>query len=190
MHIGSLLTAMKSYRLDRREWAAFVLSVIIVIALLLWRPDLQEVTSAGYLGAFMIMLISSATIIFPANGLLVVFALGATLPNPWLLGLVAGLGSALGEMTGYYAGYSGGGLMTETKIYKKIKPHMERDAVLTTIIMAAIPNPLFDIAGVAAGALRMAWWRFLAAVSVGKIIKAMVVVYAGRYSIDWIEKLL
>ena len=39
----------------------------------------------------------------------------------------------------------------------------------TVFVMAAIPNPLFDVAGMAAGSLRFPLWRFLLAAFLGKL---------------------
>ena len=69
------------------------------------RDHVEEFAELGFFGAFLIMLIANATVILPAPGLAVIFAMGAVL-NPLGVGLSAGLGGALGEVTGYLAGYS------------------------------------------------------------------------------------
>lgn len=51
----------------------------------------------GYLSVFAISLLSSATVLIPAPGLAVVFAMGGAL-DPVTLGIVAGIGSGLGEL--------------------------------------------------------------------------------------------
>jgi uncharacterized membrane protein YdjX (TVP38/TMEM64 family) len=43
--------------------------------------------------------------------------------------------------------------------------------VLVIFVLAVVPNPLFDLAGVAAGALRMPVRGYVAAVATGKVIK-------------------
>jgi membrane protein YqaA with SNARE-associated domain len=55
-------------------------------------------------------------------------------------------------------------------------------------LLAAIPNPLFDVAGVAAGALRYPVWGFLVAVLVGKLVKFVAVVYACLHGVQWITR--
>jgi membrane protein DedA with SNARE-associated domain len=42
---------------------------------------------------------------------------------------------------------------------------------VTLFLMSTIPNPIFDIAGLAAGAVQMPVGRFFAAVLAGKVIK-------------------
>ncbi|KKL08822.1 hypothetical protein LCGC14_2572030, partial [marine sediment metagenome] len=48
---------------------------------------------------------------------------------------------------------------------------MERRGTLTMFLLSIFPNPLFDLAGVAAGAVRMPIRRFFPAVLAGKVIK-------------------
>ena len=60
----------------------------------------QRFSHWGYASSFLISLISNATVILPAPGLAVVLSLGASL-NPLLLGIVAGCGSGIGELSGY-----------------------------------------------------------------------------------------
>jgi uncharacterized membrane protein YdjX (TVP38/TMEM64 family) len=58
------------------------------------------------------------------------------------------------------------------------------------LVLAFIPNPFFDVAGAAAGALRMPIARFLVWVWVGKLLKMLLFAYAGSASIDWLARLL
>ena len=68
--------------------------------------QLVDLRGYGYLGVFLISLLGNATVILPVPSLAVVFAGGGVL-NPLLVGLVAGVGEPLGELTGYLAGYGG-----------------------------------------------------------------------------------
>src|SRR5215204_1940888 len=89
--------------------ASVVIIVLITIASFWLALNPQWVLrfgSWGYVGAFFISLIASATIILPAPGIAVVIALGTAL-DPVLLGIVAGIGSAIGELSGYLVGASG-----------------------------------------------------------------------------------
>ncbi|HJX41119.1 MAG TPA: VTT domain-containing protein, partial [Anaerolineales bacterium] len=60
----------------------------------------------------------------------------------------------------------------------------------TIVALAALPNPVFDLAGVAAGALRMPVFTFLLWAWVGKVIKMLFVAYFGALSVDWVLRLL
>ena len=49
-----------------------------------------------------------------------------------------------------------------------------------------MPNPLFDVAGIAAGALRYPLWQFLLVVGSGKMVKFFVFAYACSFSAAWL----
>jgi uncharacterized membrane protein YdjX (TVP38/TMEM64 family) len=67
---------------------------------------------------------------------------------------------------------------------------MERRGFLTVLVLSAIPNPLFDLAGITAGALHYPVGRFLLACWIGKTAKSLVLAYLGSYSVGFIEPLL
>lgn len=82
-----------------RELYLRILVLILVLGvtacIFVFRDRLANLAGYGYLGAFLISLLSSATILLPVPGIAVIFALGATY-NPYLVGLAAGAGFSLG----------------------------------------------------------------------------------------------
>ena len=56
------------------------------------------------------LVVANATLLLPAPGIAVVFAMGSVF-NPFLVSLAAGTGAAVGEMSGYAAGFSGQGVL-------------------------------------------------------------------------------
>ncbi len=136
----------------------------------------------GYLSVFFISLLSSATVIIPAPGLAVVFAMGGAL-DPLTLGVVAGIGSGLGELSGYIAGASGRELLLHNKGFNsRLHWFTTRYTYPALFVLAILPLPVFDIAGVIAGALKMRVSHFLAVVISGKIIKHVLVAMVGAGS--------
>src|SRR5690606_18771917 len=131
----------------------------------------------GYVGAFIISLIASATIILPAPGIAVVIAMGTAL-DPVLLGIVAGLGSAVGELSGYLAGTSGRALIPsgQRDQFERLHRLTDRYGALLLFGLSAIPFPLFDFAGIIAGMLKIRVPVFLATVAAGKSIKYIVMI--------------
>jgi membrane protein DedA with SNARE-associated domain len=109
--------------------------------------------------------------------------------NPLLVALAAGTGSALGELTGYMAGFSGQGVAERTPFYERLEAWTEKFGGWTILILAFIPNPVFDIAGAAAGALKMPIYKFLFWAWIGKTLKMLLFAYAGAYSVDWLLQL-
>ncbi len=145
----------------------------------------ESIKPYGYLGVFALTLLSDATVIVPFPGLAGIFVAGGFF-NPILIGMVGGLGSALGEMTGYLAGYGGRAVIEDRDAYAKLEKWMQRNGTLTVFVLSVIPNPVFDMAGIAAGMLKFPVWRFLLACWLGKAIKFTAIAFAGAASWDFI----
>jgi len=165
----------------------FVVGITVVI--IYFSDQLKRFENYGYAGVFLISVAGNATLVLPAPFLVLVYAMGAVL-NPLLVGLVAGLGGTLGELTGYVAGYSGRALIENRERYDQITGWLHRNGALTIFVLALIPNPLFDIAGMAAGALKYPLWRFFLFCLMGKIIKTTLVALAGAQSVAFIGRFL
>lgn len=136
---------------------------------------IEELTAYGYLGAFVISIIFNATVILPAGNIVILSALGATLPSAVVVGLVGGAGAAIGEATGYIAGYSGRGLAERSGIYGRVEDWVKRWGSVTIFVLSLAPF-IFDLAGIAAGALRFPFWKFLLLCWLGRTILYVVVV--------------
>lgn len=169
----------------------FVLLIVIgvTVAIVYYRNRLQQFAAYGYPGVFLVSLLGNATVVLPAPSLAMVFAMGAVL-KPVLVGLVAGVGEALGELTGYGAGFSGRALIENRARYEQINRWMARNGDLTVFFLSLIPNPFFDLAGMAAGVLRYPVWRFLIFCWMGKTIKTTLIALAGAQSVAFIEQFL
>jgi len=74
----------------------------LTIALFIFRKEVVRLGNYGYLGTFFLSMFTNATIILPMPSILMIIPLGATF-NPLYIGLVAGVGGAIGEMTAYVA---------------------------------------------------------------------------------------
>ncbi|MGA7606938.1 MAG: VTT domain-containing protein [Anaerolineales bacterium] len=170
---------------------ALVLLAVIGISVYIFeiRDKAAKFAEYGYPGIFLISILANGTILIPAPGIAFVFAMGGVF-NPLIVGLVAGAGAAIGELSGYIAGFSGQPVAEKTKIYRRIESWMRRYGMLTIFVLAMIPNPFFDLAGMAAGALKMPLYKFLIACLPGKIIKMWIFAYAGAYSISWLFNIM
>ena len=60
---------------------------------------------------------------------------------------------------------------------------MEERGVLVIFAFSAVPNPVFDFVGVAAGAVRYPLLRFFGIVLLGKVLKGVVVAYTCDFGI-------
>ncbi len=151
----------------------------------------EEFEQYGYIGAFAIALIANATLLLPAPGAAFIIGMGASpVFNPLMIGLAAGTGGAFGELSGYLAGFSGQAVIERTDIYDRIKPWVDKYGGWAILVLSAIPNPVFDVAGIAAGIAKMPMRTFLFFVWIGQLIKMTMFAYAGRYSLEWLAKFL
>ncbi|HXH23386.1 MAG TPA: VTT domain-containing protein [Dehalococcoidia bacterium] len=166
------------------------------IAIFVLGLDLDRMRTWGYPGVFFLAMAGSATLVLPTPANLAVFSGGVVLdpvlgvPAPLLVGLVAGLGDAIGEFSGYGLGYAGTDLVRHRRIYQTFEGWMQRRGMLTIFLLCTFPNPFFDLAGAAAGATRMPARRFFVAALGGKIIKDLFLAYGGSFSIGLAGDLL
>lgn len=174
-----------------RNWgliAVRILALAAVIGITIFifsiRDQAEQLARYGIPGIFLLSVLSNATLILPAPGIAITFAAGAVF-NPFFVALAAGAGSALGELTGYVAGFSGRAVIEDGALYRKLESWTSRYGNWTILVLAFIPNPLFDVAGVAAGALRMPLATFLFWTWIGKTIKMLIFALAGSESIDF-----
>lgn len=159
--------------------AAVLASVAITAAIFIFADRIRDLGQYGYPGVFVVSLVGNATLILPAPYYVVVGALGVAL-NPLLLGIVAGLGASLGELTGYLAGVGGRAVIENRATYERIERWMRKSGMLVIFLLAAIPNPVFDVGGISAGALRMPVWKFLLACWAGKTVRLTVLALLGK----------
>lgn len=142
-----------------------------------FRRRIAKLAKWGYLGIFLTSLLGNATILFPAPVFALVLVVGRVL-NPYTVGVVSALGATLGEITGYFAGYGGQVLIGE-------HPHLEEwirnHGFITIFILAATPNPFFDVAGILAGLTRFPLEQFMVATFLGTCVKYILVALAGKY---------
>jgi membrane protein YqaA with SNARE-associated domain len=155
--------------------AALLVSVGITVAIILLRNRLGNFAVYGYPGVFLVNLIGNATIILPAPAYAAVFAVGSVM-DPVLVGIVGGLGAALGEMTGYLAGVGGRPVVKNRMLYERLEGWMHKRGMMVVIfLLALVPNPIFDVGGLLAGALRMPVFRFLLACWAGKTVRLIAI---------------
>ena len=167
---------------------AIGLSLSIVWLTNRYQAELRNLGDYGYIGLFVISLIGNATLIIPAPVFIVACAAGLVY-GPIGVGIVAGLGAALGELTGYMAGAGGKALIPQGQRYEQLTRFMQRHGMLTIFLLGAIPNPVFDVGGLIAGALRMKAWKFVLAAWAGKAIRLSLTAWACQSGIPLLEQL-
>ncbi|HJP27365.1 MAG TPA: hypothetical protein QF694_00955, partial [Dehalococcoidia bacterium] len=149
-----------------RTYQTVLWTVVIASVLggtIAWSADWLDVQNAGYWGAFLVNLVGSAAVVIPVPGLAAVCAGAAAGLGLNYAGLaVAGAtGSALGEATGYLAGFGSQGVVQKSRYYARIHDWVVRRGGFALFILAVVPNPLFDFGGIAAGSICYPISRFL-----------------------------
>lgn len=167
---------------NRRTTILRILSLLFVLAISLlifiYRDQLKNAQAYGYPGILVLSFLANATLILPVPGILLTSLMG-TVFNPFWVGVAAGTGAALGEVTGYMAGFSGQAVIENREWYDRITLWMKKYGDLTIFFLALIPNPFFDVGGIVAGALKMPLWRFLLWCWLGKMAKMILFALAG-----------
>lgn len=168
--------------------------------------DQDDLEALGYLGIFLANFLGTATVFVPVPGLTaagqaLIVAGSQTLFRPGVV--VAGAaGMTLAESTAYLAGVVARGVAEEREMPLGGRPGewlrraadwvdrlMERHGFLTLLVLSAVPNPLFEFAGITAGAVRMNFWRFLLAVGIGKTGRVILLVILGDALLDLLDML-
>ncbi|MHB8376920.1 MAG: VTT domain-containing protein [Dehalococcoidia bacterium] len=198
----ALLRAGKWLALHPRLRALLVAGVVggalaFGIVMLIFPGLADGLQGFGYAGIFAINLVSTVTVAIPVPGLTataqaLIIREGKHSAFPWLVGLMGGLGMGLGEITAYYAGYLGAELAKGHElrgpawfrraaqwIMDAVVRLMRRWGMVTLFVLSAVPNPLFEVAGLTAGSVRLSFRRFLIATVAGKVLRGLLLAYIG-----------
>ena len=165
-----------------------VIAITIGIYLVYGRyPErLVELKNYVYWGAFLISVIGNATIILPGAVLLILSQIGIVLYSdtgpvgPIIVGLAGGVGAAIGEITGYLAGYSGRGIAEKSRIYNRLVGWVKRWGAPAIFVFSVVPL-VFDLVGIAAGVLRVPFWKFMLACWLGRTLLYVIIVLSAAW---------
>ena len=163
-----------------------ILIVVIsaIVAALLLRNNFGA-SEVGYGAVALSALVASAGLVIPVPALATACATATFLDPSWV-GIIAGTAESAGELSSYYLGYTGRDVLARNRVYQRLAHWMRRRGWLLLFLVSLVPNPIFDVVGIAAGALRYPGWGFLAVVWVGKLLKFLVFAYACQAGTDWL----
>lgn len=171
-----------------------ITAVSIAVGFLLFDVGTDDIRGEwGYPTLWLISGLRAASVVLPIPGSGLTFAAGAIMdpflgiPAPIAVGITAGSAESLGEFTGYAAGYSGGKILDKRKMYQRIKDWIQKRAFITMLVMSFMPSPVFDVAGLAAGASRVPIRIFWPAVFIGKCLRGIGMATAGYYGVEIIK---
>jgi membrane protein YqaA with SNARE-associated domain len=141
----------------------------------------------SYLGVFIISFIGSISIIFPVPYTLVILFLGTVL-DPFFVAISGGLGSALGEFTGYLLGYYGRTVVSEKRRRKMdfMVRLFDSYGPVAIFLFALTPLP-DDLLFIPLGVMHYPFWKAFIPALVGKTLMTFILAYSGQQSIEFIK---
>lgn len=172
-----------------RRWlltgAGVLLAVACTLPWLIWQDEIRQFAALGYLGLFVGCFLGTAVVLMPSSTMLLV-VMAASLLGPVESIVVGALGSVLGDGVSYLCGSLGANALPENARLRTLIARWSRRPELMVFVFAALPLPVFDFAGLAAGVQRMPLWRFALAVFLGRLVKYTVIVLASLVLLPWL----
>jgi len=158
-------------------------SLILAISLVI-SPLVQDLGSWGYVGAFIINAVSSATVILPSAGIAATLVMARDF-DPILLGIAAGLGGTIGELTAYALGHYSRKPLEKIRANRYADWAMEHFCGGVLFAFALLPILPADVAGIIAGATNYPLRKFLLYVGIAKVIAMVVLMVVASGAWSW-----
>jgi membrane protein DedA with SNARE-associated domain len=159
-----------------------VVMIVVVVAiagLLDWENYLLQYS---YVGVFAISLIGAMSIIVPIPYTFIILTLGMGEMNPLLLTVAGGLGSGVGEFSGYILGYYGRSAISEKQQRKMgyMIRIFDRYGPITIFLFALTPLP-DDLLFIPLGMLRYKFVKAFIPSILGKTLMCAILAYGGQF---------
>jgi len=146
----------------------------------------QFVIQFGYLGVFFISFIGTMSIIVPIPYTLVILWLSMSgSMNPLLLTIAGGIGSGIGEFSGYALGYYGRTMISKKRQRKMnyMVKVLNRYGSIVIFLFALTPLP-DDLLFVPLGILRYSFIKAFIPCFVGKLLMCGILAFGGQLYYD------
>lgn len=147
------------------------------------------ITTFGYIGIIIASFVSSAFVLLPTFPLSAIVVLSVALKlNPILIALCAGLGSATGELIGYYVGRGGEKVILKKhdKEIRKIEKLFEKyRGGVVIAFFSFLPIIPVDVMGIFSGTIKYSVKKFYIACLIGKILRYLTIAFASYYGISF-----
>ena len=176
-------------RLLAGQLVLLVIAFSIIIAAVPFAPLIQEFPGPAYLALFLLSIQTGALFMVPGFGWAAIAAYASVFDQIWVPALIGTSGQVIGEMLSYLIGATGSPWIRRRRAYRRVEKWIQQWGLLTVFVIAAIPNPLFDIAGAVAGAAGLGWWKFFVASWVGRLIKNVGFAFIGVGASDLVQLL-
>jgi membrane protein YqaA with SNARE-associated domain len=193
---AEVILASENQRLALLGIAMAVVGISAALVIAYTVGGVRLVKSLGYFGVFISAIIGSASMFVPVPGALAGITFGLFLtpiphvPQQLTVAVVVAAGSAVGELTGYSTGVGGRAVIGNSRVGRLLVLLMRRHGTLTVFCVAAVPNPLIDVGGIAAGVAGMSMRRFLTVMFLGKTVNYIAVAYLVSSGIEGLQRLV
>ena len=177
------LTMQMKIALSGLFFGTFLVAGGLFVAYL--NADETRVEQYGLIGAFIVSLTSSATVVLPAPGILIILSM-AEIIDPWRLGIVTGIGGGLGGGTAYMAGALGRDAMGESSRIKQRMTDLfnSKWGMVILFVGNLIPFAPGDAISAIAGISRFPILQFFIYVIIASILKMIALSWLGRIAPD------
>ncbi len=168
-----------------------VICLIIIAGLVMWLTGTFSGAVIGYPTIWLFSFFGAASIFVPLPAPAGV-CIGASPQfdlSPLLIGIVSGSAEALGELTGYFAGATGKTFVQRHRFYTRVHGWVSKRGALVLFLMSVIPNPLFDVVGIAAGSIGYPLRKFVPIVFASKTIKSTGIAFACYHGVGLVQRM-
>jgi membrane protein YqaA with SNARE-associated domain len=198
--IGTAVVTNES--LGKRKYFAVGLLVVTVggsvavAVLLIYNSEyVIRLENQGYLGLFLISLLAGSPIPIPTPSMILTFTLGSLL-NPVWVGIVSGLGNAIGYGLVYLTGRGGfrffpnfhvsdsriGRFLRKIKMARMLDSP-NRTGMVAIFVLSIYPNPVLTPLVLGMGATRFSFTKFFLACWAGKTVMTMILAFFGYFGL-------
>ena len=175
------------------RWPALALMMVLLVVVnvgFYFLPiDYSQLADYAVLGVFGLTAMATATIVVPVPYIPIIVRIAeqtSDTPTLILIAVAAGAGSVIGEISGYMVGRAGRHAFHDTRMSQWVATQMAHPvrSFVALFALSAPPNPLFDVAGIAAGTFGVPFWLFGVAVFLGRMIRMLGLVFLGAYLVQ------
>src|SRR3989344_7825425 len=162
----------------------------VLAAFLAWLSGTMQflIQTFGLPGLFFAAILENATLFvgIPLELIIIAFHY-ATNANPLLIAVIAGLGAAIGELTGYAIGRAGTGIAEKIKhhqigLFNMLEKQIDAKGPFAVFLLLLLPIP-FVLVGIASGIAKMNPLKFFLATFAGKTTRFFLVLIAASFGI-------
>lgn len=153
--------------------------LFINVAIFMLPIDYRVFGGWAYPGVFLITFLANAAVALPIPYVPVVLQVARSVDLVPLVVVTAALASVLGESVAYAIGRIEKDLFSDHALYRRLQRVVGKPlrAGLLLFILSVPLNPLFDVAGLAAGALGIPYRVFFWSVFIGRVVRWAVIIW-------------